>query len=131
MVPSTPRSLVKFAAPAVVGEHRLVELEADQPPGAAGDVREVAGPRRARRRPPRRCRASRPRSPAAGRAARARRATAGRSAPTDVARVDAARGSSPAGRPSASTSSVAQLPVRTSSRPVVEALVRLGDPLRR
>ena len=52
---------------AVLGEHRLLELHADQRPGAAGDVGEPVGRRRARRRRPRRCRATRPRSPAPAR----------------------------------------------------------------
>ena len=44
-VPSTPPSLVKSAAPACLGQHRRLELEPDQRPGAAGDVRRARSPR--------------------------------------------------------------------------------------
>ena len=50
--------------PARLGQHRRVQLDPDQRPGAAGDVGEPVRRRRARRPRPRRCRASRPRSPA-------------------------------------------------------------------
>ena len=66
-----PGLVGEVGRPARLGEDRLVQLDTHQGPGAAGDVREVAGPGRARRRRRRRCRASPPRSPAAGpRAAR-------------------------------------------------------------
>ena len=39
--PSTPPSLVKFASAARLGEHRALELDADEPPGSARDVGEV------------------------------------------------------------------------------------------
>ena len=42
-VPSTPPSLVKLGGPRRLGEHRSVELETDQGPGAEGDVRRVVG----------------------------------------------------------------------------------------
>ncbi len=73
--------------PRVLGQHRLVELEADQRPGARGDVGGAARRRRARRPPRRRCRASRPRSPGRRRAGRRARATSGSSGPTTVAGV--------------------------------------------
>ena len=41
MVPSTPRSLVKLASPAGVGQHRRVQLDADERPRPAGDVAEA------------------------------------------------------------------------------------------
>ena len=41
MVPSTPRSLVKFAARLSSVSTGCVEFDADQTPGAAGDVGEV------------------------------------------------------------------------------------------
>ena len=41
MVPSTPPSLVKSARAGLLGQHRGVELEADQRPGARGDVGEA------------------------------------------------------------------------------------------
>ena len=59
---------------ALLGEHRPVQLEADQRPGPAGDVREVVARRPAPRRRPTRCRASRPSTPAPTRAARRPRA---------------------------------------------------------
>ena len=67
IVPSTPPSLVKFGAPGLLGQHRRVELDADQRPGAGGDVRRTRSPSRGYgRRPPTRCRASRPRPRGAG-----------------------------------------------------------------
>ena len=47
--------------PRLLGQHRLVELEAGEGPGAERDVRRVVGLHRARRPPRTRCRASRPR----------------------------------------------------------------------
>ena len=43
--PSTPRSLVKFACAGGLGEDGRLELEADERPGAAGDVGEPVGGR--------------------------------------------------------------------------------------
>ena len=40
-MPSTPPSLVKSACAGLLGEHRRVELEADERPGARGDVAEA------------------------------------------------------------------------------------------
>ena len=106
----------------LLGEHRRVELDADQPPGAAGDVRRVVARSSGRRPPPRRCRASRPRdgrpgAPSCSADVGQHRADHGRPGPRAAA-------NSPAGRPSRSISSAVPLPVRTSSSPVVEALVR-------
>ena len=60
--------------PALLGEHRLIELHADQGPGAAGDVGEPFAGGRARRPPPMPCRASRPRSRGSVQQVRSRRA---------------------------------------------------------
>ena len=59
--PAVDAALVgEVRRPGRVGQHRRVQLDADQPPGAAGDVRRVVARPSARRRPPRRCRGSRP-----------------------------------------------------------------------
>ena len=87
--------------PARVGQDRRVELDADEPPGPAGDVgaRRRSVMRHARPRP-RRCRASRRRSPASPGAPTLLGRRSGSTGPSVVAGVDAARGTARPGRPS-------------------------------
>ena len=109
--------------PAGLGQHRVVEFDADQSPGAAGDVGEVrvSGPGRRRRR--RRCRASRRWSPSAAGPGRVCAATAAVSVADHGARAAPPAAADRSGRPRVSIRSVAHCPVRASSSPVVEALV--------
>ncbi len=124
MVPSTPRSLVKFAARLSSVSTGAFQLDPDERPRSARDVPEV----RAGRGTPTTAEAVscepdggeqrllvRPRLLAHGRRQRRQDLPAG-----------TISGSSPAGRPSASTSSGAHCPVRASRRPVVEAIRLLG-----
>ena len=83
---------------ALLGEHRLLELHADQRPRAARDVGEPVGRRRGRRRPPTRCRATRRRSRAPGRSARSRRGRR-RAAPPAGRPAGAAAGTGSAASP--------------------------------
>ena len=59
--PSTPPSFVKFAARRLGAEDEVLDLDADEPPRAAGDVGRGIRLASARRRPRTPCRASRPR----------------------------------------------------------------------
>ena len=113
-------------AAARLGQHRRVELDADQRPGAAGDVRDgsslgghadhrgrgVVGADRDH---------GHVGAEAGRRDARQQRADHGR-------RRSRSGGRMPGGTPSRSASSAAHSPVRTSSSPVVEALVRSAPP---
>ena len=107
VVPSTPRSLERLKRPRVVVEHRLVELEAEQRPGAAREHGGAAVAQRARRRRPRPCRAPRRRTPARrrgrGGAAASRRSSPGSTSSPKMPRrqpeaLDQAVGPAPAAR---------------------------------
>ena len=54
-----PALVGEVGRPALLGQHRCVQLHADQRPGAGGDVGRVIGRPSARRPPPTPCRASR------------------------------------------------------------------------
>ena len=71
----------------------------DQRPGAAGDVGEAAPPARARRRRPRRCRASRPAITGTGRSPRRRGRASASSVPDRRRPGSRSGGSSPTARP--------------------------------
>ncbi len=98
--------------PAGLGQHRRVELDADQGPGAAGDVGEVGRRRPARRPRRRRCRASRPRPPSVGLGEPGVRRAPGRSGRRAGAAAGTAPGAGPArrsGRPPIAGAHVEQL----------------------
>ena len=127
MVPSTPRSLVKFASRLASVSTGCVSSTPDQGPGAGGDVGEVLRcrlplPRRGRRRRRRRCRASRRPPPWLPRASPVRAAMPGSRVPT-VSPGWISGGNSFLGRPRAARNSVAHSPATASKSPVVEALV--------
>ena len=127
--PSTPPSLVKFASRLASVSDRRVELDADQRPGAAGDVGERASPA-GRHADDRRRRVVRPdgdhRRP--GREPGLRARPRSRQRPERRRRARRSGGEEPRrSRPSASIRSGVPRPARrTSSSPVVEAFVRLG-----
>ena len=105
-VPQVPDGAVDAAfvgevrRPALLGQHRLVQFDADQTPGPAGDVGEVRVSAPARRRQRRRCRAIRPSSPCSGRCTPVSSTTSSVSSPSTVP-GGTTRGRRPAGRPRA------------------------------
>ena len=111
----------EVGGPGLVGEHRAGELEPDERPGAAGDVGEPLGAWRARATTAEAVSCE----PTVGDRARPA-AVAARRGPSPGGSTG---GSRSAGMPSRSRSSADQSPVRTSSRPVVDALVQLGAEL--
>ena len=116
----------EVGAPAGLGEDRLVQLEPDERPRAAGDVGEPVRPARAPPRRPTRCRASRRPTPA--RASSRRRGAPRPAACPPGCPAPAAAGSSPTSRPRPSQISADHRRVRMSSSPVVEALVTSPTP---
>ena len=100
-----PALVGEVGLPAVVGEHRLVQLDTDQRPGAGRDVRGAAARSSARRPRPTRCRATRPPPPSIGAPAPDRPAATSAAACRSSRPASTSGGNSERGSPSLSISS--------------------------